>query len=413
MTRLLVDATALHAADLHPPVSKSDAHRALILASITGAPPPDLGPQDALPDDVRVLARGLETLQAGSADTVVDCADGGAPFRFLLALAATHAGRTTTFTGSARLAQRPHGALRDALERALGARLEDSAGWPLRVTGGPPRARLFNVDAEASSQFASAMLLAACRLVVVNGPPYAVRVTHGSTSRGYLEMTLQWARRAGFVVVVEGDVLSVTGWAPSAVPPAVPPDWSAMGYLLLVSWACGGQVIAPGAASCEHPDRAILRHVAALGLDVEVTGDVQRVSGHARGGLHASAAGAPDLVPTLVALACTLEAASTFTDLDVLRHKESDRLSGVVALARAAGARTDLEGDRLVVVPGATPAGAPVVHCGNDHRMIMAATALACLRRCTVQLDNAFGLAKSFPRFFSELGGAGVRVQAA
>jgi len=72
---------------LKPPLSKSDAQRALVLAEALGVPLETVVPADEeLPRDVRVLQKGLEQLREQKAD--IDCHDGGAPFRFLLTQAA-------------------------------------------------------------------------------------------------------------------------------------------------------------------------------------------------------------------------------------------------------------------------------------------------------------------------------------
>ncbi|MFP2901368.1 3-phosphoshikimate 1-carboxyvinyltransferase, partial [Corallococcus sp. 4LFB] len=65
-SRLTVDPSALSASPLTPPVSKSDAQRALVLGHLTGAwplPSVQAEPDEDLPADVRVLRRGVEALR--------------------------------------------------------------------------------------------------------------------------------------------------------------------------------------------------------------------------------------------------------------------------------------------------------------------------------------------------------------
>ena len=86
-SRILVNPRGLRAAPLTPPVSKSDAQRALVLGHLTGAwPLPSVQAEsdEDLPADVRVLRRGVEALRLPPGPVRdVDCADGGAPFRIL------------------------------------------------------------------------------------------------------------------------------------------------------------------------------------------------------------------------------------------------------------------------------------------------------------------------------------------
>src|SRR5262249_37966467 len=159
---VVVDASALRPAALTPPLSKSDAHRALTLGALLGVAPrlPASGP---LPSDVRVLRDGLVAL-AGPGDVEVDCADGGAPFRILLTQAALRPGQRTRFRGTPRLGERPHGPLLDALTRTLGPAglrvVHEGQPWPLLVVGAgrAPEPR-FTIDGSASSQFATSLLL--------------------------------------------------------------------------------------------------------------------------------------------------------------------------------------------------------------------------------------------------------------
>ena len=93
----------LRPATLNPPLSKSDAHRALCLARALKLPSSTVLPaNEVLPNDVRVIAAGLDALEANSSE-LIDCADGGAPFRFLVTQAALTPGRTTRLTGTERL----------------------------------------------------------------------------------------------------------------------------------------------------------------------------------------------------------------------------------------------------------------------------------------------------------------------
>ena len=92
---------------LIPPVSKSDAHRALVISSILGLKEPL--PDEALPADVSVLREGLAVLARGGSE--IECHDAGAPFRFLLAQAAVTPQARVKLFGTPRLAERPHAAL--------------------------------------------------------------------------------------------------------------------------------------------------------------------------------------------------------------------------------------------------------------------------------------------------------------
>ncbi len=405
MSTLVIDARRLRPAVLTPPVSKSDALRALTLAGILEMPPPDVGEEP--PDDVRRLERGLRALR--ERHPVVDCGDGAGPFRVLLGQAAVRSG-TATFEGSQRLAERPHAALVEALERTLGEgglRIQTGRPWPWIVRGaGPVRRPAFRVRAAESGQFATSLLLAAAALAHGERRAWSVESAGPVASRGYVDLTLRWLRRAGFVADVRGDSVCVQAGARVAAFPTLPRDWSSGAYLLLAAWRGGGQVVGLDPEE-PQPDRAVLRILGEIGLAVSREAGGLGVTGTPSEGVRASAAECPDLLPTLAALACVLPRPSVFTEVGILRGKESDRLEGIVDLVRAGGASASLEGDTLRVTPGRRPEGRLAVACRGDHRLAMSASVLAACHGTEVAIDGPECVGKSFPGFFKELSLAG------
>jgi 3-phosphoshikimate 1-carboxyvinyltransferase len=413
-----VDARRLTPARLAPPVSKSDAQRALALSYAAGDPALMALPDDEadLPVDVRVLRRGLEVLAARPGEgEVIDCLDGGAPFRFLLGLAAVTRGARVRFTGSRRLGERPVKPLLEALSEALtpgGLSLRVGSPWPIELSGaGEVAAPRFAISAGESSQFATSLLLAAAYRVAREARPWVVELVGPTASPGYLDLTLEWLSRAGFSHHRSGGVITLSGFSAPVERPAVPGDWSSLGYLLLIAWRAGGEVarVDPAAA---HPDRAVLRVLSEIGLTVEArSGGVVFVSGAPSGGLSASGGECPDLLPTLAALACVLPGPSTLTEVSILRGKESDRLEGIRALVAAGGGQATLNGDSLRIEPGAAPARLALESRG-DHRLAMSAVTLAALLGAELDLVGGSCVEKSFPGFWREVRRAGVIAEA-
>ncbi|MFT3706074.1 MAG: 3-phosphoshikimate 1-carboxyvinyltransferase [Archangium sp.] len=388
---------------LTPPLSKSDAQRALILGDILGLSV-DLG-VDELPNDVKVLQAGLAALK--NAEATVDCHDGGAPFRFLLAQAAVLPNHRTQFTGTPRLGERPHAPLVAALRAALpGLQLDEGNPWPITVSAPPKIERAyFEVDAQLSSQFASAVLLAAARLVT-NGSSARVTVSANMTSEGYFQLTRSWLERAGFTLDADG-TLRAPARRPAQLPP-IPGDWSSLGYLLALSWVSGLSVDRAQRNS-GHPDEAVVSILGSAGLRF----DGSRVTGSpTRGFEDVDCARCPDAIPTLAVWATRLPAASRFTNTQILKLKESDRLSATLALLHAANAKAEVQGDTLVVHPSAVSSGFDF-DARDDHRMAMSAAVLARLFGQRVRLRGMNSVAKSFPNFWREAAKAGVLVEEA
>ncbi|XXF81121.1 3-phosphoshikimate 1-carboxyvinyltransferase [Myxococcaceae bacterium GXIMD 01537] len=418
---ILLDTSALKAARVTPPVSKSDAQRAMVLAHLTGAwPLPSLQsePEADLPADVRVLKRGLEALRLPPGPVRdVDCADGGAPFRILATQAATTPGAHARLTGTPRLGERPHAALFTALREALGPAglaLTEGHPWPvdLRAPTDTSRAEpVFRVPGSLSSQYASSLLLGCAALFLREKRPWSVEIQGTLTSAGYLDLTTSWLRRFGFTVEESGGKLTVAAYTAPPSVPSLPGDWSSLGYLLLVAWRTGGLVERADPSSA-HPDQAILRLLGQVGLEIAPGPDAHtlRVTGQPGKGLTASGKECPDLLPTLAALACVLPGPSTLTDVSILRLKESDRLEGIITLVAAFGGTTALDGEVLTITPPHTPPKSFAMDSRGDHRLAMVSATLSVLSGVPLTLTGPECVEKSFPGFWRQLERAGARI---
>jgi 3-phosphoshikimate 1-carboxyvinyltransferase len=405
---------------LLPPLSKSDAQRAMVVSSIWGLPSPvaevgALGHED-LPRDVQVMARGLQALAGPEAKLRIDCKDGGAPFRFLLTQAALRPDSVVEFVGSARLGERPHEALLSALKQSLGPsglRVRRHKPWPLRLQTPKllPKALHVEVEAQASSQFASSLLLGASRVACASRQPSSVLLKGPLASPGYWDMTRKWLECSGFSVWEETRRVWVTVKAPPKQLPPIPGDWSSLGYLLLLSWASqnpvGGLSLGQG-----HPDEALWWHLQSLGLETDFLQGLAYVRGEPQGGLKVSALECPDAVLSLVALACMLKEPSRFEDIAVLRLKESDRVEAAKAMAEAFGASFELEDNRFVVKPGPRVAHFEL-DSKADHRAAMAAATLSAMSGVPLKLWGPECVEKSFPAFWKQLEAAGATLSEA
>jgi 3-phosphoshikimate 1-carboxyvinyltransferase len=317
-------------------------------------------------------------------------------------------------TGTPRLGERPHGPLFESLREALGPSglvLTEGKPWPIEIhaptaTGAP----VFRVPGAQSSQYASSLLLGCAALFLREQRTWSVEILGTLTSAGYLELTVSWLRRFGFTVEESASRLAVTGYKAPPTAPALPGDWSSLGYLLLVAWRTGGSVERADPSSA-HPDQAILRLIQPAGLTPVPGPDLtMRVEGQALHGLVASGKECPDLLPTLAALACVLPRPSTLTDVGILRLKESDRLEGIQALVAAYGGTTRLEGETLTLTPPAAPPAHFAMDSRGDHRLAMVSATLAVLSGARLSLTGPECVEKSFPGFWRQMERAGVRL---
>ena len=100
------------------------------------------------------------------------------------------------------------------------------------------------------------------------------------------------------------------------------------------------------------------------------------------------------------AVALVAPGSSRLTGIAHLRHKESDRIAALAGEASNLGA--DIEtGDDFLAIRPAPLHGAPV-SAHDDHRIAMAMAVLG-LAVPGMELDDPDCVAKSYPRFFSDV----------
>lgn len=411
---------------LRVPPSKSATNRALLIAALTDSPVEIVRPLESA--DITALRRCLEAmgasivptaeglrvsgpLAAGPRAIVLDVADSGTAARFLCAAAAAVSGRFV-LTGSRRLCERPIGELVEALRQAGAAiAYREREGFPpLDIEGGTLRSGEVRVDASRSSQYLSALLIAA---VAVEGG-LAVRASGAIASAPYVGTTLETLRQLGHEATADGNgALRVRRGARVASRYETPGDWSSAVPLLAAVLSAGGELTLSGLRlPSEDADARALPILERMGLSVlPEEGGLTASAPHARAisPVRVEATDFPDAVPVLAALAALAEGTSRFSGVGHLRLKESDRIAALRELLGAAGASAAAHGDALEVTGPARPMQPPVrLPTFSDHRMAMAAAVLA-LRRPGMLVEDPDCVAKSYPGFFRDLDTARAR----
>jgi 3-phosphoshikimate 1-carboxyvinyltransferase len=400
---------------VRPPGSKSLTNRALVVAAMAEGTSTILHPLES--DDTeamrstlselgvsiesqpgRFVVHGSNRLSASGAD--LDARASGTTARFVLA-AATTADGTSRLDGTERMRQRPIGPLVDAL-RQMGADLtyEAAEGFPpVRIAGGGLRGGTVRIDASASSQYVSAVLMAAGRA----GAATDVHLVPPVVSRPYIDNTLDVMRAfGGSVAWVGPESLRVDPVGYRATTYAVEPDASAAVYPWAAAAITGGRMVVDGlAGTSSQPDVAALDVLANMGCAVERGEDHVAVTGPSRlVGVDVDMNHCPDAVLGLAAVAAFADGPSRFSNIANLRIKETDRLAALEAELRRLGAGATAGPDWLEVVPGELHGA--VIETYDDHRMAMS-FAVAGLRVPGVVIDNPACVAKTWPGFFEWL----------
>jgi 3-phosphoshikimate 1-carboxyvinyltransferase len=393
------------------PGSKSMTNRALLLAAlsggstaVSGAPPTRdtllmVGALRALGVPLRVdgerVTIGPHTGFAGGGH--VDCGLAGTVMRFVPPAAALAEG-PVRFDGDPRARERPLGTVLAAL-RALGARIDGAAlPFTLHGTGGLPGGEVV-LDASASSQFVSGLLLSGARYDA------GVTVRHAGEpvpSRPHIDMTVAMLRAAG--VEVDDSAADVWQVAPGPVAArewTVEPDLSGAAVFLAAAAVTGGTVTVLGwPRASVQPGAAILGVLEQFGCHVAAAPDGMTVRGPDRlEGVDVDLHEVGELAPTVAAVAALATTPSRLRGIAHLRGHETDRLAALATELTALGGEVSETADGLEIRPRAMR-GRPDRPWGSyaDHRMAMAGAVVG-LVVPGVAVDDVGCTSKTIPDF--------------
>ncbi|CAM2810747.1 3-phosphoshikimate 1-carboxyvinyltransferase [Mycobacterium intermedium] len=396
------------------PGSKSQTNRTLILAALAAAQGSGsstisgalrsrdtdlmIGALKTL--GLRVDGEGTELEVSGriepQPEARVDCGLAGTVLRFVPPLAALSA-VPVTFDGDEQARARPIAPLLDAL-RGLGVPV-DGTGLPFRVAGsGSVAGGTAAIDASASSQFVSGLLLSAASFTD------GLTVEHtGSSlpSAPHIAMTVTMLRQAG----VDVDDSAPNRWRvrPGVVQARhwqVEPDLTNAVAFLAAAVVTGGTVRITGWPTVSvQPADHILNVLQTLKAVVTQPDSSLEVQGSEQyGGFDVDLRDVGELTPTVAALAALAAPGSVshLTGIAHLRGHETDRLAALSTEINRLGGTCEETPDGLVIT--ATPLRSGVWRAYADHRMAMAG-AIVGLRVPGVEVDDIGATTKTLPEF--------------
>jgi 3-phosphoshikimate 1-carboxyvinyltransferase len=401
------------------PGSKSVTNRALILAAQADSPSTLRRP--LVSRDSELMVAGLRALGVGIEEknvvvngveehqwvvtpaplrggVKVDVGNAGTVMRFLPPLAALASG-DVAFDGDPRSYERPLGPVIKALEE-LGISIEHGGRYSLPMklhgTGKIPGGAL-TIDASASSQFLSALLLVAPSFE--NG----IVATHKGgllPSMPHIEMTVDMLRSFGAQVSVD---TSAQSWS---VKPGIlhgqdlviEPDLSNAAPFLSLAMVCGGSVtIADWPSSTTQPGDQLRSIFTQMGAKVSMDERGLTLSG--TGVIHGIDIDLHDvgeLTPSIAAVAALADSPSHLRGIAHLRLHETDRLAALTREINALGGNVVEEESALHITP--TPLHGGVFHTYDDHRLATAAAVLG-LVVPGIEVENIATTRKTLPDF--------------
>lgn len=433
----LVTPSRLRDARVTVPGDKSISHRAVMLGSVaagrtevsgflagedclaTAAAMRALGVDISQPAPTEMVIEGvgLHGLQAPTGD--LDLGNSGTAMRLMAGLLAAQ-GFDTVLTGDESLRGRPMGRIVTPLTR-MGAAIESDCDGtpPLQISGG---LSLQGIDYEmpvASAQVKSAVLLAGL---------YAAgetAVTEPAVTRDHTERMLRAmgasvrsdALGQGTRVALKG------GQALRACSIDVPADLSSATFIILGTLLSQGADILIENVGVNPTRTGVLDILVGMGAAIQLEnprthGDEPVADIRVRASRLSGGPVDPELVslaidefPALFVAAAAARGTTTFSGLEELRVKESDRIAAMADGLRRLGIRVDETPDGAVVHGGRFTGGE--VQSFHDHRVAMSLAMAATIAEDVVVIRDVDNVNTSFPGFDACVAGLGADVQVA
>jgi len=398
------------------PGSKSLTNRALLLAAL--GPSPVILTGALFSDDTRLMVDALQalgcTVESDEAELTLrvsgqenlfqtdgpielDVGLAGTAARFLTALCAAAPRGVYRLDGVEQMRQRPMAGLITAL-RELGAEIRCPGAegfFPLEIRASGLRGGAIKLDASASSQLLSALLMVAPRAA----RPIKIQLV-GSVRWTFVEMTRKLMAEFGGQVepAVDGRFeITPHHYAPPEVHP-IEPDATAASYWQALMLIVGGSLRLP---NLRLPGQG-------LQGDAAFAEVVHRVWTRPAGEmLEENFKEISDTFLTLAAIAPLLDGPTRITGIAHTRHQETDRVAGAAHELRRLGQDVVEEEDALTITPRPLKVD-QVIETYGDHRFAMSFAILGCYNlrgdgSPWLSIRHPEVCAKTFPHFFELL----------
>lgn len=386
-------------------ISKSYAHRVLILCALADEPTKVMGKscaKDIISTINCLTALGAEINETPNGYTVMpikenkeaicNAGESGSTLRFLLPIASA-LGKNCTFKTEGRLGERPMKDLIYSLQQG-GVSITDTA--PYRLSG-KLKSGEYKIKGDISSQYITGLLLA---LPILNGDSKII-VEGKMSSQGYIDITLDVIKKFGVNIEKTSYGFFIQGGQKYISPNeiTIEGDWSNAAFFLAAG-ALNGDITVRGLnIDSKQGDKEIYNILKAMGADIKVVDGGIKVKRSKLSSIEIDADNIPDLVPILCVLSAYATGKTVIKNVERLRYKESDRIASTMQLLATLGIQTSYNGN-LNIENGKVSGGRVDGFC--DHRIVMSASVAALLSNNAVDILGAEAVNKSYPNFFEE-----------
>lgn len=398
--KLRIESQQSYNRKINIPTSKSRANRMLFLAAIT--PGEVILTNMPNSSDVEDMIHSLKSIglkisvendslkiensfpqcesQTNNDPVVVECGYGGTTTRFLAGLLALGS-RTYYLEPSGHMRSRPmQEMLKPLLELGVHVEMNTDEAW-MKIRGPiNNKLKIVDVDTSRSTQFASAIAMSMSQW---GG---GVRPIEMNASESYFKMTLDCIDKA-----------KKSDWK-------IPIDFSSLSYPVALATLLGEvEILNYTGRDDLQPDSIVIDIVKQMGAKVVETANCLKVSKAANfDGWSGDCSGFPDLVPTLCFLNSFSSSTSILSNLEVLKHKECDRLLELEKILQLFEREYRISTDSITTLATTRRSISKAYDAPDDHRMIMVVT-LFMKVLSGGEISNWHHIKKSYPYFFEDL----------
>lgn len=384
------------------PSSKSICNRALIINALAYSAYEIENLSDC--DDTRVV---VDVLNSNSSDFNVGAA--GTAMRFLTAFLSKVVGEWT-ITGSERMKQRPIKVLVEALN-SLGAKIEyvEKEGYPpLKIFGSALQGGEIDLDGSISSQYISALLMIAPTMQ----KGLTIDLKGNLISRPYISLTLKLMEDFGVKSEWNKGKIRVEPQTYQPVKFTVESDWSAASYWYQILALKGeGKIFLRGLEKGSYQgDAKVAEQFALLGVHTSYVkeGVLLTTTGEVASSFNYNFIEQPDLAQTFVVTCCLMNVPFSFSGLQSLKIKETDRIAALIAEMKKLGYVVKEVDNGVMEWSGEKTQVAEdlAIDVYEDHRMAMA-FAPAAIKIAGIKIKDPHVVSKSYPLFWQDLKSVG------
>ncbi len=393
--------------------SKSECNRALIISALSKG---TVGVENlSVAADTVTLNGILSELKTAprqddnSQLQTVDVGPAGTAMRFLTAFLAIQPGEFI-LTGTERMKQRPIGILAEAL-KSIGAAISyiENEGFPPLQISGPLQQtqKQVKIKGDISSQYISALLMIAPSLPL----GLTLQIEGELTSKPYVDMTLAMLEQVGIRHTWDGSEITIEPQPFKEAKLYVEPDWSAASYwYAIAALSDEASIFLPGLNGYSlQGDSVITEIMANFGITSQFKNNGVYLKKEAKKVERKifDLKECPDLAQTIVVICAALGHDATFTGLETLKIKETNRVLalqtelakiGVKFIEKNLSYKLDCSGLHFPEKIN--------ISTYEDHRMAMAFAPLA-LKIKQVEIEEKQVVEKSYPYFWDDLEKAG------